>query len=145
MDSTFEHIPREIKLKHNPELKSVLRNMTETGITTGIWIIWSYLLLPIINVILWVLGFRILYLEFDGASYGGLILLLQRLGWVVLIVFATLQLWGYYNYHMFGKKNRRKERSFDTIAELVRHFNMTPEEIAEMQSRKEIVIWSLKK
>ena len=144
MTSTPELLANEIKIRQRPELKSILRNITEMTITTGIWVIWSYLLLPIINLVLWLFGVGVVYVEFERASYNGLILLLERLGWVVLVVFAILQLWGYYNYHRFGKKNRRKERPFDATAELARFFEMTPEQVVAIQSRKESVIGLLK-
>lgn len=145
MDSTMKQPPHDIEIRENPELKSVLRNITETSITTGIWVIWSYLLLPIINLVLWIVGIKTVYMQFESAAYRELLLLLERLGLVVLVVFAVLQLWGYYNYQMFGKRNRRKEQSFDAVAELSQYFRLSPEQVTDMQSRKEIVLWSQKK
>lgn len=145
MDSTTKQPHQDIEIREKPELKSVLRNITEMSITTGIWVIWSYLLLPIINLVLWVVGFKTIYMQFESAAYRELLLLLERLGLVVLVVFAVLQLWGFYNYHMFGKRNRRKEHSFDAVSELSQYFGLSPEQVADMQSKKEIVIWSLRK
>lgn len=133
----------EIEIINNPKLKSLLRNVSELSFTTLMWALWLYLFLPLLNVILWLLGIRFFYVEvFEKAGYMQLLNLLGNMGWSILVVFAVLRLWGYYNYLKFGKKDRRKFVSFTTAEQLSGFFNLPPEQIVELQSKKE-VIWPL--
>lgn len=111
--------------------------------TTLMWALWLYLFLPLLNVILWLLGIRFFYVEvFEKAGYMQLLNLLSNMGWSILVVFAVLRFWGYYNYLRFGKKDRRKFVSSTTAEQLSGFFNLPPEQIVELQSKKE-VIWPL--
>ena len=133
----------EIEIVDTPKLKSFLRDTTEWSFTTLVWAVWLYLLLPLLNIMLWLLGFRYFHMEiFEKAGYEQLLNLLGKMGWVVLIVFLTLRLWGYYNYMRFGKKDRRKSAPPTTVEQLSEFFHVPPEQIAELQSRKEVV-WPL--
>jgi poly-beta-1,6-N-acetyl-D-glucosamine biosynthesis protein PgaD len=130
----------EIKIVDRPKLKSFLRNTTEWSITILVWGFWLYLLLPILNSVLWVLGIRYFYVEMlEKAGYRQLLELFGKMGWTILIVFLVLRLWGYYNYVKFGKKDRRKSAPSTTAEQLSEFFHVPPEQIPELQSRKEIV------
>lgn len=133
----------EIEIIDNPKLKSLLRDVSELSFTTLMWALWLYLFLPLLNVILWLLGIRFFYVEvFEKAGYLQLLNLFTKMGWSILVVFAVLRLWGYYNYIKFGKKDRRKFVSSTTAEQLSGFFNLPPEQIVELQSKKE-VIWPL--
>ena len=130
----------EIEIVDTPKLKSFLRDTTEWSFTTLVWAVWLYLLLPLLNIVLWLLGFRYFYMEiFEKAGYEQLLQLLGKMGSAVLVVFVTLRLWGYYNYMRFGKKDRRKSAPLATAEQLSEFFHVPPEQIAELQSRKEVV------
>lgn len=130
----------EIEIRDNPKLKSFLRNVGEWSFTTLMWALWLYLFLPLLNVILWLLGVRFFYVEvFEKAGYVQLLTLLNKMGWGVLVLFAILRFWGYYNYIKFGRKDRRKSRSSTTVEQLSKSFNLPPEKILELQSQKEVV------
>ena len=130
----------EIKIIDNPKLKSFIRNIGEWSFTTLMWGIWIYLFLPLLNVILWLLGFHLFYIKvIEKGGYIQLLNLLGKMGWAVLLVFGILRLWGYYNYIRFGKKNRRKSVSPTTADQLSEFFNLPRDQVLEMQSKKEVV------
>ena len=63
---------------------------------------------------------------------------MNKMGWIILIVFLVLRLWGYYNYVVFGKKNRRKRTSPVTVKQIAKHFRLSEDEINNLQNQKEI-------
>ena len=130
----------EIEVRDNPGLRSFLRNVTETTFTGFVWAIWIYLLLPVINITIWIFGFGFMNLSvIEQVSYEELLDLLIKMGWAVLIVFLVFHLWGYYNYIRFGKKSRRKSSATVTIEQLAAHYRIPADEIRKLQEQKEIV------
>lgn len=132
----------EIEIKDKPQLKTILRKITELSFTTIMWIFYSYLFLPVLNIILWLLGIRYFYVEvIEGVGYMEILDLFNKMGWTILIVFGTLRIWGYYNYRRFGKRDRRKAIPNNNIEQIYRHFQIPKEIILDLQLKKE-VIWS---
>ena len=104
------------------------------------WGLWIYLFLPLLNVILWLLGFHLFYVKvIERGGYIHLLNLLGKVGWAVLLIFGILRLWGYYNYVRFGRKNRRKIVSPTTADQLSGFFHLPPDQVLELQSKKEVV------
>jgi poly-beta-1,6-N-acetyl-D-glucosamine biosynthesis protein PgaD len=135
----------EIKIIDKPNLKSFTKNIGEWSFTTVMWGIYIYLVLPVLNVILWLLGIQIFFIEvIEKSVYLQLLNLLENLGWCILIVFGILRIWGYYNYIRFGQKNRRKEVSSVTVKQLAEFFELPAEQILDLQSKKE-VFWPIGK
>jgi biofilm PGA synthesis protein PgaD len=135
----------EIEIIDKPKLKSFLRKIAELGFTSLMWGLWFYLFLPLLNLVLWVLGIRYFYIEvFELAGYKGLINLLLKAGWVILIVFLILRFWGFYNYWRFGKRERRKSLPSETFEKMSEYFQIPPEQIQHIQSSKEVV-WPLQR
>ena len=130
----------EIEIIDNPKLRSFIRNIGEWSFTTLMWGLWIYLFLPLLNVILWLLGFHFFYVKvIEKGGYIQLLNLLGKMGLAVLFIFGTLRLWGHYNYIRFGKKNRRKSVSPTTADQLSEFFNLPRDQVLEMQSKKEVV------
>jgi poly-beta-1,6-N-acetyl-D-glucosamine biosynthesis protein PgaD len=130
----------EIEIRDNPKLRSFFRNITEMTFTSFVWGIWLYLLLPVVNIIMWILGFKFIMISvIDQVGYIEFIDLMSRMGWIVLTVFLVLRLWGYYNYVRFGKRNRRKESPPVTIEQLAEYYRIPVHKIKTMQSQKEVV------
>jgi len=125
-----------------PEKKSLLRKITEAGFTAFMWGIWSYLLMPILNILLWLFGIRTLYIEiFAASTYLELLDLMEKAGWSVLTIFLILRCWGLYNYWKFGKLKRRVSAGSDTAElQLSDHFQLPVETIHVLQTQKE-VLW----
>lgn len=130
----------EIEIRDNPKLKSFLRNIMELTFTGFVWGIWAYLLLPLVNIVMWVVGLRFIEISvIEQLGYKEIIDLMGKMGWIVLIVFLILRLWGFYNYKRFGLNTRRKGSLPVTIEQLAAHFQIPAEQVKDMQSRKEIV------
>ena len=130
----------EIKIIDNPKVKSFIRNIGEWSFTTLMWGLWIYLFLPLLNVILWLLGFHLFYVKvIERGGYIHLLNLLGKVGWAVLLIFGILRLWGYYNYVRFGRKNRRKIVAPTTADQLSGFFHLPPDQVLELQSKKEVV------
>lgn len=134
----------EIEIIDKPKLKSFLRKIAELSFTSLMWGVWLYLFLPLLNLILWLMGIRYFYIEvIELAGYKGLMNLLLKTGWVILGVFLILRLWGYYNYWRFGKKERRKSLPTGTSEKMAEYFQVSPEQIQDIQSSKEVV-WPIR-
>ncbi len=130
----------EIEIKDDPKLKSILRKITEAGFTGLVWGIWAYLLLPIINIIMWLLGFKYFHFSvIEQLGYVELQGMLVKMGWTVLVVFIILRVWGYYNYYRFGRRNQRSGVPKLTVEKLAEHYNVPVEEVRELQLKKEVV------
>ena len=125
----------------NPDIKSFFRKITEMSFTTIIWGIWIYMFLPFLNLILWILGIQIFYVEvFKEAGYLEFIDMISKMGWIIVIVFLILRIWGFYNYRRFGRKDRRKGPLLDTTYEsLSEYFQVSKELIPDLQNSKEVV------
>jgi poly-beta-1,6-N-acetyl-D-glucosamine biosynthesis protein PgaD len=129
----------EIEIRDKPKLRSFSRNITEMTFTSFVWGIWLYLLLPVVNIIMWILGFKFIKISvIEQVGYKEFFDLMSKMGWTVLIVFLILRVWGYYNYHRFGKRGRRKESPPVTIEQLAEHYRIPVHEIMTMQGQKEI-------
>ncbi|RJR19812.1 MAG: poly-beta-1,6-N-acetyl-D-glucosamine biosynthesis protein PgaD [Nitrospiraceae bacterium] len=130
----------EIEIRDNPKLRSFFRNITELTFTGFVWGIWAYLLLPLVNIIMWIVGLRIIERSVvEELGYAEMLDLIGKMGWIILVVFLILRLWGLYNYKRFGKRSRRKSSSPVTTEQLAAHFNIPAEQVVSMRSQKEIV------
>jgi biofilm PGA synthesis protein PgaD len=131
----------DITIIDNPSLKGFFRNMGEWSFTALMWGVWIYLFLPILNILLWLFGIRHFYVEvIEKGGYLELLGLVKNIGWTILIVFAVLRLWGYYNYKKFGQLNRRKFPLATSTEVLSNYYNVPAQTIQELQGQKEISI-----
>jgi poly-beta-1,6-N-acetyl-D-glucosamine biosynthesis protein PgaD len=134
----------EIEVFNNPKLKSIWRHLTEGGVTTLMWAGWIYLLLPLLNLLLWFLGLRFIYVEvFQTTGFREFFELLNRVGWAIIVIFIILRGWGFYNYYRFGKRNRRSQLPANHLNEKMSvFFQIAPDQVNLMQASKESV-WPL--
>lgn len=133
-------MPDKPSLEDNASLRSFMRNAAELGFTTLMWALWIYLFMPLLSLVLWVVGLPYIYKTlFAEQVFLQLMVLLERMGCFVLMVFLLLRGWGLYNYYVFGKRNRRRRSEKVTPAELSLHFGITAEDVYLLQQSKEIV------
>ncbi|MBC8413545.1 MAG: poly-beta-1,6-N-acetyl-D-glucosamine biosynthesis protein PgaD [Nitrospira sp.] len=129
----------EIEIRDNPKFRSFFRNVTEMTFTGFVWGIWLYLLMPVVNIILWILGINVLSMSiFEQVNYSEFLHLIQKMGWIILTVFLILRLWAFYNYVAFGKKSKRRASSLVTIENLAAQYDIPVDRIREMQQQKEV-------
>jgi poly-beta-1,6-N-acetyl-D-glucosamine biosynthesis protein PgaD len=128
-----------IRIIDNPSLRSVLRNIGELTFTSAMWALWVYLFFPIINIILWVLGIGNFYEKvIEHSDYLRLLELVRNCGGAVVGIFLVLWLWGFYNYHRFGKRNRRLDNKPVDPEKMAEFFNLTVEQVIAMSREKQI-------
>ncbi|RJP81417.1 MAG: poly-beta-1,6-N-acetyl-D-glucosamine biosynthesis protein PgaD [Desulfobacteraceae bacterium] len=141
----MEEIDREkdlIRIIDNPGLRSVLRNIGELTFTSAMWALWVYLFFPIINIILWVLGIGNFYEKvIEHSDYLRLLELVRNCGGTVVGIFLVLWLWGFYNYHRFGKRNRRLDNQPVAPEKMAEFFDVPVDQVIAMSREKQIK-WS---
>ena len=129
----------EIEIRDNPKLRSFIRNITETGFTGIIWGFWIYMLLPLLNIVLWILGIKYFHTSIiEQAGYKELFTLIGKMGWAVLVIFLVMRIWGYYNYVKFGKNSRRKGNTAPAAEQIMKEYHIPLEVIKDIQGKKEI-------
>lgn len=130
----------KINIEDNPKLRSPARRIVEWGFTTFMWALWLYLFLPLVTVVLWVAGAHYVYLAFfERSALDHLVEMITKMGWAVVVIFLVMRGWGYYNYYVFGRKNRRKMHNLAGTADLGKHIGLTGQEVWRLQNQKEIV------
>jgi len=129
-----------IEIIDAPEVKTLSRKIADYSITAIMWVLWLYLLLPIINMLLWAVGVHHLYnTVFTATSASDIMSMMNAAGWIILGVFVVLRVWGLYNYWAFGRHDRRKAKDMSTIYGLARYHRIPPSRILDMQERQEMV------
>ena len=129
-----------IEIIDAPEVKSLSRKIADYSVTAIMWVLWLYLLVPLINLILWGLGIHYFYnTVFATTTASDIMAMMSTAGWTILGVFVVLRIWGLYNYWAFGKHDRRKAKDMSTIYGLARFHRIPPSRILSMQERREVV------
>jgi biofilm PGA synthesis protein PgaD len=133
----------EIIIEDKPELRGKTRTTVEWTITTLMWAFWIYLFLPMATVVLWVAGLHFIYHSVvEPAVLTHVKEMLMRLGLFIAIVFVALRGWGYYNFYVFGRLNRRKHSAPITPADMAGHFGLSEDRVRMLQNEKEIVLFN---
>jgi poly-beta-1,6-N-acetyl-D-glucosamine biosynthesis protein PgaD len=133
-------MPDKPTLEDNASLRSTLRNITEVSFTSIMWAIWIHFFIPVISLVLWIVGIPYLYQTlFKEDVLHKLLNLLGWMGWFILITFILLRGWGYYNYYVFGRRNRRRQTAEVTAKELGDFFGIPLSDVRILQQQKEIV------
>jgi biofilm PGA synthesis protein PgaD len=133
----------EIIIEDKPELRGAARSTIEWVFTSLMWALWIYLFIPMITLVLWTAGVHYIYHSvIEPAALAYLADMLMRLGGAVVIIFIALRGWGYYNYYVFGRLNRRKECKHPCPLEIARHFGLSEQRLLALQNEKEI-FWDI--
>ena len=125
---------------NRPDLKSRPLIFGEGVLTLIFWGFWFYLWLPLISVVAWLLGFRILYSHI--MALGGLDEFLVQLNIFSIGIFAAsgiLALWSFYNLKRYGTYNRRNKIYCTDLHGLATHLSLSTGELAEIQQAKTLI------
>ena len=123
----------DIEILDYPGLMGFLRNITEWSFTLIFWAFWLYLFLPLINLLLlWMLFSTLI----DHSGYLALLEILKKWGIAILITIVIFTGWAYYNYWMFGRRNRRKLSMACLDDEIASYFGTSPVVINCMKKTK---------
>ncbi|OPX19487.1 MAG: poly-beta-1,6-N-acetyl-D-glucosamine biosynthesis protein PgaD [Desulfobacca sp. 4484_104] len=97
------------------DLKSYLRWFIESFITIVCWAVYVYILLPLVTLLLWLLGFQTMQRFILGdQGYSELIKILKNGGMITLIIVLLLIGWTYYNL-LFVRIKGERRNSCSTI------------------------------
>ena len=91
-----------------PWERTDLQRVAEFTITTLFWLVWLYLIMPLVSLLLWLVGVQ-LFMD-EMIVRGGLQALIEELlryGLVVLAMLAATLLWVNWNLRHYGGHNKR--------------------------------------
>ncbi len=138
--NTIQKAYPPIEVIDKPPLKSFLRNTVEWSITLVAWALWVYLLLPLFNLMMWFFFGKLFYKELIAQQgFNQFIEIFKSMGVYIVFIFILFRAWGYYNYWMFGRNDRRKWVKKVTVEELATQFNIPKDELQNLQQMKEII------
>ena len=123
-----------------PELKSELRKMTEHSLTFLLWLLWSYFILPVVNLILWFFGIRQFYIEvLSRQAYRYFLTFLEKGAWIILVTTVIILIWILYNYLWYRKRGDRRRRvRVVGENEIAAYFKVDPRELQAFKKKKSI-------
>ncbi len=120
-----------------PDLKSRALLFGEGILTVLFWGFWVYLWLPLISVIAWLLGFRILYIHMvELGGFDGFLQQLDTFSIGIGLLSGSLALWSLYNLKRYGSYNRRNKVEWTDMEKLAADFSLTTREVSEIQQAK---------
>ncbi|MFC1498687.1 poly-beta-1,6-N-acetyl-D-glucosamine biosynthesis protein PgaD [Verrucomicrobiota bacterium] len=124
-----------------PGLKSTLRSGTELSITLIAWIVWIYLVIPVVTLFLWIVGVRLVIIE--QAMLKGAEGLISVLGYYIaggVLIWLVLQIWSFYNKKRFAGHDRRHQALPVSKEELIKYFNVSEEEFIQANNSKLVTV-----
>ncbi len=136
-ESILQHVQDDIEIVDYPGLRGFIRSITEWSFTLTFWAFWLYLLVPMINLLVWmIVGETIFSTVVAQSGYIELLDILKKWGIVTLFTIVAFMGWAYYNYWMFGRKNRRKLAIACLDEEVADFFNTSVSVIRCMKETK---------
>ena len=117
-----------------PEIKSKLMLYSEWTFTTILWTLYVYLLMPIVTLILWIFGVKIMYVQlFEQSGFTQMLEVIWGGGQIALVIILSFFIWSYYNYLIFRIRGERRNRQvlISQDEELAKAFNINPDLLPE--------------
>ncbi len=137
---------RPTALKENliidqPSLQTLWQKYSYGFLTLVAWSLWLYLWLPLINLIAWLLGFKVFYQHMIVlGGYAGFLQLLGVYFVIILLIGMTLLSWALYNQIRFRGKDRRGAVPPARNEDVARFFGVSEEELQAAQKTRRLVI-----
>lgn len=122
-----------------PHLLSQRRRLGDTIATGLMWILYSYLWLPLVSLLAWLLGFEFAYDVMVRA--GGVDALKAVLWWygiVLASIFVAVAVWSVVNRRRFANHDRRQNGQGVSDIEMTEYFALQHEELQTMRSARVI-------
>ncbi len=137
-DDPLQDYPENLII-NRPDLKSKTLILGEKILTLAFWGFWFYLWLPLISLIAWLLGFRILYTHMiKHGGFDGFMGQLDTFTTGVLLFSGTLALWSFYNLKRYGTYSRRNKILATDLNKLTKDFSVTTQDFNKIQQAKRI-------
>lgn len=119
-----------------PELQSPARRTLYSVVTALAWSLWLYLWLPLVSLLAWLAGIRLMVLEvFLPVGGQDWMELIRLLGFVVLAVLAIV-VWSQYNLRRYGQRNRRKRIPNVEAETLASYYEISPAQLEKLRSKR---------
>lgn len=97
----------------------MVRKSTETAVTLAAWAVWAYLVAPMVTLLLWVMGVRIMLVQqvkLSGVS--SLQSVMENYFTGLAVIGLVLWMWNLYNRRRFGDEDRRQFAPAVAVSEL---------------------------
>ncbi len=120
-----------------PHLLSQRRRFGDTIATGLMWILYSYLWLPLVSLLAWLLGFEFAYDVMVRA--GGVDALKEVLWWygiVLASIFVAIAVWSVVNRRRFADHDRRQNGQGVSDTEMAGYFALQQGELQKMRSAR---------
>ncbi len=123
-----------------PNLLSATRRVSEAGIMIGGWMLWIFLLRPLVLTVVWAFSVQLVYVQMIQLEGIKNLQLFAIHGSVILGIFLVFFAWNRYNFLRFSGKERRKYSSSAKAEELAAFFQMRSEEVTYISDCKTIQV-----
>ena len=125
-----------------PELQTPFARAFYNALTVVMWTFYIYLLLPLVTLLAWYVGFTAVYEEM--VMRRGWEALVQLLGWysLIILLIALVQVgWASINWARFcGTRDRRRLRERKVVMEVKQMFLVDTTDMAAWQNAKRLVV-----
>ncbi|MFQ6007086.1 MAG: poly-beta-1,6-N-acetyl-D-glucosamine biosynthesis protein PgaD [Woeseia sp.] len=120
-----------------PQLLSRRRRVSDAIATGLMWMLYSYLWVPLISLGAWLLGFEFAYdVMVRAGGIGALIEVLWWYGIVLACIFMVVAAWSTLNRYRFADDDRRQSGRTISDAEVAKHFCLEREDLKTMRSAR---------
>ncbi len=124
---------------NRPEKASRSRRIRDYFLTILWWSVWIYLCLPLATILLWVASARRFSDKFianDGL--GSFLAFIPKFAAANLLISGSLVLWALYNWGVYSRLERRKERSIVPLGQIADDFGLTKRDLLDWSEAKVI-------
>ncbi|MCP5181810.1 MAG: poly-beta-1,6-N-acetyl-D-glucosamine biosynthesis protein PgaD [Pseudomonadales bacterium] len=124
-----------------PERQTAMQRWGWGGITAFAWVVWFYLVIPLLSLVAWVAGLYFLYTTLlQGLNLDDLPPLLIRYGIGIGILTGTYLLWALYCRLRFRRTKRRKASPPVSVDALAEYNMLTAADVAHWQAASRLVV-----
>jgi len=123
------------------DIISKTRSFTEFTLNTIGWILWFFLIRPLVLLTIWYIAYR--FFKYHMFTLEGI----QNPGFfgigagTVLLIFLTMFGWNRYNLWRFRGLDRRKTRDNASAAEIAKHHKITEEQAEKLRNAQTLNIF----
>jgi len=118
--------------------KPKVRRITELTITTAFWFAWFYLILPLISLMLWLVGYQLFVDEMlVRGGYVALLAELRNYGLVLLVMGIVMLIWIKWNQRHYGLHNKRTHQPVPlTVIEQAAEAGLSTTQLLHLQASR---------
>jgi len=124
-----------------PQLKTNMTKGVEAAVTTVAWAVWLYFAMPVLTMVLWYLGVRLVLAEqLFGTHYLGLLSVVRIYAIVLLSMWLALSCWSLYNRRRFRGRDRRTFAPLATDEDLAAFFRVEVTAVKSARAARRVAV-----